>query len=607
MKSSNYFENYTLQKISNAPEEQDLNNVEAEDGGLLADSQERGKVSGTKCDSTAAELSCEIIRRFEEYLTCKDSKSVLHNIKDLQTEWDRLDLKIIDAEDIKKYNKLVKKYFSKLKFIQQKEDWRRWENYTNKLLLCEKIEELAKEADTFKVAREIKSIWEDWRSIGHAPKEKNDEIWDRFNSVRQSLKVRCNDFFKQLKIERSKNTTVKIELCKKAEQLQDSIDWEETADELKEIQKVWKETGPAEKKVDDELYHRFRSACNKFFDNRIQFYKKLHQRQNFSKKEKKYLLEEVEKLSEMNWKDAFKAIRILKDKWRNTGVANRQDEQRLSNRFYAAIDNYIDNLNASMPENLNQKEEICTSLNELIQAVEQQSLSGKEIDAKHEELKKAWENIGPVPKENEKELSNKFDRLNSQVIEQYQNSLKKHADKVAGEIKSKEEIIVEIEGLACENNFKENFDKFKLVCKKWPELNAELPENIEEKLNTRFVKVCEAFEKEDSSYFAKADGVRQENLKRKIKVCVELEKLADISVSSELDGSNLAEELMFAISGNFGDDKKTNSGSSEVKKKYAKLKKEWESIGVVPLYEFDAINSRYNNACSKLDVHGSNK
>ena len=59
-----------------------------------------------------------------------------------------------------------------------------------------------------------------------------------------------------------------MELCIQAESMSDSTEWKKTTDLYIGIQKKWKTIGPVPRKQKDIIWNRFRSACNKFFDNK---------------------------------------------------------------------------------------------------------------------------------------------------------------------------------------------------------------------------------------------------------------------------------------------------------------------------------------------------
>ena len=547
------------------------------------------------------EEALAIIDQLEKCLSEKKMKNVLHRVKELQDEWDKLEKDVVKRDLIKTFFKLSKKYFSKLKFLQQKEDWARWENYTNKVLLCEQVEKLLTESDNFKVAKEIKIIWEKWRKIGQAPREKNDEIWERFNGTRQKIKAKCNDFFSNLKVERGDNTERKKELCAKAEDLSTSSDWETTADELKHVQSEWKSIGPASKDIDEELYERFRNACNMFFENRIEFYKKLHHKQAVNKNIKRDLIDEAESLKDLYWKDAIKKIKDIRNQWRKAGSASRHDEQKLWSRFNNVIEGYLAELDNSKPGNLSKKEKVCEKISILIESLTGNAKNAVEVNSQIEVLKEEWKNVGPVPREKEDEIYDKYDELIRKLSNSHQKILEEKAVELTHNKKIKENILFEIENLS-EKGFIDNKEKYEEICDKWKSLSVVCLDTNEEMLNSRFADICNAFENKNSDFFIVLRKKKEQNLKEKIKICVELEKLTDITTSKDaLGNDSLADELMFAIKGNFAVDKRQSSREDSYSK-FKKLQKKWLSVGPVPIEEFENINLRYNKICSNIEA-----
>src|SRR6185369_12543074 len=68
------------------------------------------------------------------------------------------------------------------------------------------------------------------------------------------------------KQEWNENLARKEALCERAQQLADSTDWDTTASELKKLQAEWKAIGPTRRDKSEEVWTRFRSAADKFFE-----------------------------------------------------------------------------------------------------------------------------------------------------------------------------------------------------------------------------------------------------------------------------------------------------------------------------------------------------
>jgi len=126
----------------------------------------------------------------------------------------------------------------------------------------------APDADMDAIAREIMALQKEWKSAEPVPPEMVDALWERFHEP-------CNRFFEtykglldERKSAQSENEAVKTELLAEAEALADSTDWRETAEALKELQRRWREAGPAPRRAEQALWNRFRSACDRFFQAR---------------------------------------------------------------------------------------------------------------------------------------------------------------------------------------------------------------------------------------------------------------------------------------------------------------------------------------------------
>ncbi len=165
-----------------------------------------------------------------------------------------------------KINKLHQEFFEGLK-SQQKD------NLIAKTALCEKAEEIAareiKDSNTWNTAtKEFEAIQKEWRTIGFASKKDNQKIYDRFRAACDDFYNRKRDYYASFKEKMGSNLDRKIALCEQAEALADSTDWKETTEKLIALQKEWKEIGPVSRKKSDQVWTRFRAACDKFFKNK---------------------------------------------------------------------------------------------------------------------------------------------------------------------------------------------------------------------------------------------------------------------------------------------------------------------------------------------------
>ena len=189
--------------------------------------------------------------------------------------------------------------------------------------------------------KEILDIQKKWESIGGLPREHAKEInksfWSNFKSFFNSK----NKFFKKLEGQRDENLKLKEELVKKAETLCESEEWDQTAETLKELQKAWKDIGPVPEKFRNDVYKRFKAACDTFFDRRRSHSKDLEGDYRENLKEKEKICEEIENMVDKGNLDTekFKNLQLEFDK---IGYVPRNSIRKIQKRYESAVNRFLE-------------------------------------------------------------------------------------------------------------------------------------------------------------------------------------------------------------------------------------------------------------------------
>ena len=248
---------------------------------------------------------------------------------------------------------------------------------------------------------------------------------------------------KSRKINRKLILTPKTELCEKVESiLQEELksfkEWEDKAKQVILIQKNWRKIGFAPKKYNTAIYNRFRAACDKFFQEKRNYYAANKETQVRNLELKTALCEKAEEMQDStNWKATTEEYIKLQKEWKEIGSVPRKYSDKIWKRFRKACDTFFNKkseffseVDSSFDENLEAKEK-------LIQRLEDFE-PGVMLDEAFEELKKIqeeWNSIGYVPFRKKDEISNKyrvalnkqFDKLNidedQKAIIKFQNKL----------------------------------------------------------------------------------------------------------------------------------------------------------------------------------------
>ena len=215
------------------------------------------------------------------------------------------------------------------------------ENLVKKTALCEKVEEIASrevadsnEWNTF--SKEIEDIQKEWRTIGFASKKENQKIYDRFRAACDSFYGRKRDFYNTYKESINANLEKKIALCEEAEMLKSSTEWKKTTDQFINLQKQWKEIGAVPRKKSEQLWKRFRAACDEFFAERDKhakpendFYGNL--------KAKLRLIDEINAYELKSDESDYAAMQEFQNRWQEIGFVPFKEKDNVAKAYKDAM------------------------------------------------------------------------------------------------------------------------------------------------------------------------------------------------------------------------------------------------------------------------------
>ena len=230
-------------------------------------------------------------------------------------------------------NKKYQAHFEGLK--EQQAD-----NLAKKTALCEKVEEIAgrevansNEWNAF--SKEIEDIQKEWKGIGFASKKENQKIYDRFRAACDKFYERKRDFYSEYKDSINANLDKKITLCEAAEELKTSTDWKKATDQFISLQKQWKEIGAVPRKKSDQLWKRFRAACDEFFAERDKNAKPENDYYG-NLKAKQRLIEEI-KAYELKGDDSdLQAMHDFQKRWQEIGFVPFKEKDNVAKAYKEA-------------------------------------------------------------------------------------------------------------------------------------------------------------------------------------------------------------------------------------------------------------------------------
>ena len=241
-----------------------------------------------------------------------------------------------------------KKHQQHFEGLREKEE----ENLRRKTELCETVETIAKEenksaSDWEKRTKEIIEIQTEWKTIGFAPQKMNVKIFERFRAACDDFFSRKAEFFKQMKERMAENAKKKKALVEKAQALADSTEWKSTSDKLIALQKEWKTIGTAPKKVGDQLWNDFLTACNRFFEARNAANAGVRNEEHANLSKKREIIEKLKAVAEEKADDLQEKVQQLVEEYNAVGHVPFKDKDKLYKEYHEIVDKLFSDLHIS--------------------------------------------------------------------------------------------------------------------------------------------------------------------------------------------------------------------------------------------------------------------
>ena len=337
----------------------------------------------------------------------EDVNSTFPAFRELQNRWKSIGpvpaSKFRDLNDNYQYN--VEKFYDMVKINRDLRDLDFKKNLEAKQKFCEFAEKLSENDNVVEAFRELQKLHEPWKEFGPVAKEFRDSIWERFkaatsvinkkyqayfedqkekqqenleektklcemteaiaskevkssnewntNRIYERFRNACDKFFErkreyyaQFKDTMNENMEKKLSLIEQAEALKDSKEWKKTTEALIALQKQWKEIGAVPRKKSEQLWKRFRAACDSFFNERDAQAKPENDYYG-NLKAKKALIEEIKayELSE----DAAANLAAAKEfaaKWQGIGFVPFKEKENIQAAYNEAFKSKFPDFNA---------------------------------------------------------------------------------------------------------------------------------------------------------------------------------------------------------------------------------------------------------------------
>lgn len=428
------------------------------------------------------------------------SRETLPKLRNLTNQWKAIGP--VSAMRFNEYRDRFRALFEEITakcepFVKEQEEERR-QNLAEKENICKQVEELSSESETnwrdkYKTMQELQ---EKWKTIGMVPKENVQQIWDRFRNAETAFYSKHREFVKQEDILREANYQKKIALCEKAESLSESADWNATSGEFRKLQEQWKESGPVPRSKSEEIWNRFRSACDAFFTRKRAHFEEMDQTKTQNLQAKEALCQKLESMDfDPQDPESLKAVKAIVEEWKGIGMVPKEKVDEIWNRYSAILDKFAEKRAAVDPgfqKIANEAKEKKLAMISTVAALVETAGSNESADTV-KKLQSDWREL-PRTGIEEQELYKKFRNACDDFFNRRRDQLDIQEQARENNLQNKLRLCEEaerlLEGLT-EDTRREAMNVVKQLRRHWKEIGA-VPRKESDKIWKRFNSACDA-------------------------------------------------------------------------------------------------------------------
>ncbi|MEW6365844.1 MAG: DUF349 domain-containing protein [Acidobacteriota bacterium] len=262
-------------------------------------------------------------------------------------------------------------------------------------------------------------------NLGPLPSQQDrDALLGRFDHIRKVVHPRLQQLREDENWKRWANLGIQEDLCKRTEALREKEDLEQIAQELREIDRLWKESSQVPKEEGDVLWARFQSVRNELRARLDEHFARKLAEQTRNMELKVALCERAEALADStDWIRTADALKQLQAEWKTIGPVPQKDAKVIWERFRRACDRFFERRKVdrrqrseTWAENLKHKEKLCEQAEALADSSEWEKTAGE-----FKRLQAEWKTVGPVRKKHSDAIWARFRQSCDRFFDRYKH------------------------------------------------------------------------------------------------------------------------------------------------------------------------------------------
>lgn len=224
-------------------------------------------------------------------------------------------------------------------------------NYTEKLKIIERAEELAKQTDVIASMRELNNLHRLWKNdLGPVAHEHRDDLWNRFQAATKAIHHLKNEYNKNIDSIQEDNLAIKNGVLNEIKELLENKPenhnaWQNAIKKVNSLKEKFHAVGRVPKNENKRLWNSFRELSRQFNQEKNHFYKQQKTEEKAFVDAKRALIDEVKAiLDDPNYRDHINRMKAIQNDWKKTGRISRRLSNKLWEEFKALTNLYFDRI-----------------------------------------------------------------------------------------------------------------------------------------------------------------------------------------------------------------------------------------------------------------------
>jgi len=456
------------------------------------------------------------------------------------------------------------------------------ESLAGLLELAGKAEDIAGGSNWQQMQSELENIRFKWNQLLEenadlASEDGYQDILARLDSTQKKVAERKTEWLEKRRERRKENLDKRAKIL---DQLQDIID--------RKKWQAFKQVGNLTSRWDDikdipnepeaeEQQKKYDALVQEFNDKKVAFLVRKAQKEEENLVGKLTVLDKMNQIVSSvgpetgNWEQKDKEIEELTRQWRKIGHVPGEQSDTIWERFKSVRDEYFakkmehnKEFRAQTQKNIRKKTRLC-ELAEALVDEEDLAVAVREINNLH----KKWKKIGPVPKENNDELWDRFNEATRKFNERKIENLDVIRDQEQENLNVKLKLCEKAESLSGRTDWNDATAEMDALMKAWKDAGP-VPRRKAGKLWKRFKKAMDTFYEARRNHFKSIRDDQKINYEKKKEIVAELVKLGE------------------------------HEDPEEAVQQAKPLQERFRSIGFVPIKKKQKIENEYKEACDRI-------